>query len=254
MAGAPFVFPDVQTVDAAGVPIAGARLFFYATGTSTPQPAYADAALTTPLLQPLIADERGAFGPVYLNSALAYKIVEEDADGAQIWTIDPVGWGWVQGQIDASVAVETARAEAAEAANAAALASALTAQSAVNTALSDAITAETARAEAAEAALAAEDVNLQNQIDALGGGGGAGLTLGGQVTIDSSGTFSVTFTPAFPTEAFDFRLANVDAAAPANVPVFVSYIALSKTGVTGVSQDNFGVPYAGTLNWLATGF
>jgi len=250
MAGAPFVFPDVQTVDAAGVPIAGARLFFYATGTSTPQPAYADAALTTPLLQPLIADERGAFGPVYLNSALAYKIVEQDADGAQIWTIDPVGWDWIQGQIDASVAVETARAEAAEALLQTHIDTQATNLANAETDLSAAIAAEAARAEAAEAALAAEDVNLQNQIDAIAGGGsGAGGVRGG--TFDLANPFSVTFSPAFTNDCESVIGAYPGVGSP---PIFYAPASLSKTGTAGAWTDNFGVNVGGVINWIALGF
>jgi len=249
MAGSPFIFPDVQTVDAAGVPIAGARLFFYATGTSTPQPAYADAALTTPLLQPLIADERGAFGPVYLNSALAYKIVEEDADGAQIWTIDPVGWGWVQDQIDASVAVETARAEAIEAALNTEIGAETVRATAAEAALNTEIGAETVRAEAAEAALAAEDVNLQSQIDAIvGGGSGAGMRGG---TFDLSNPFSVTFSPAFTNDCESVIGAYPGVGSP---PIFLQLATLSKTGVSGTWVDNFGVNVGGVINYIAFGF
>jgi len=248
--GALLVYPQPQAVDAAGVPIAGAQLFSYATGTNTPQPTYADAALVTPNQNPQIADARGAFGLCFLDPTLTYRMKLEDADGATIWVADGIGWTWITDQITAAVAVETSRAEAAEAALSAAISSATTAQSAVNTALSDAIDAEIARAEAAEAALAAEDASLQSQIDAISGGGsGAGGTRGG--TFDLSNPFSVTFTPAFTNDCESVIGAYPGVGSP---PIFYAPASLDKNGSAGVWSDNFGVPVGGTINWIAFGF
>ncbi|ACI52187.1 Tail Collar domain protein [Gluconacetobacter diazotrophicus PA1 5] len=79
------------------MPRAGAQLFFYQTGTTTPQATYADAALSVPNTNPVIADENGQFGNIFLLGAPAYAVVLEDANGDQIWTMDPVGPGAASG-------------------------------------------------------------------------------------------------------------------------------------------------------------
>ncbi|MBB2156867.1 tail fiber protein [Gluconacetobacter diazotrophicus] len=86
-----FVWPNSFSVDAAGVPRAGARLFFYQTGTTTPQATYADAGLTVPNANPVIADENGQFGSIFLLGAPSYAVALEDGEGNPVWTMDPVG-------------------------------------------------------------------------------------------------------------------------------------------------------------------
>lgn len=246
-------WPQPQPVDAAGVPIVGAQLFSYATGTNTPLATYADGGLGTANLNPLIADEAGRFGLVFLDPSQNYRIVLKDADGAQIWLADPVGYDWVStlitSMISGAVAVETARAEAAEAALQAAIDAETARAEAAETALQAAIDAETARAEAAEAALAAEDVSLQNQINALGGGGGGGSTRGG--SFDLANPFTVTFDPAFAGDCESVQGAYPGVGSP---PIFYQPASLSKTGTAGTWVDNFGVPVGGVINWIALGY
>lgn len=70
---------------------AGAMLYFYATGTTTQQAAYADAGLTTPLSNPLIADAGGRYAPAYLDPSKTYRIYETNSGGAATGLdIDPV--------------------------------------------------------------------------------------------------------------------------------------------------------------------
>ncbi|MBM9403426.1 tail fiber protein [Gluconacetobacter azotocaptans] len=88
-----FIWPNSFSVDAAGVPRAGARLFFYQTGTTTPQATYADAGLTIPNPNPVVADEAGQFGAIFLVGFPAYAVVLDDAGGNQVWAMDPVGAG-----------------------------------------------------------------------------------------------------------------------------------------------------------------
>lgn len=249
--GALLVYPQPQAVDAAGVPIAGAQLFSFATGTNTPQATYADSALVTPNLNPQIADARGAFGVCFLDPTLTYRMKLEDADGATIWVADGIGYSWITSQITAAVAVETARAEASEAALSAAIASATTAQSAVNTALSDAITAETARAEAAEAALAAVDADLQAQINALPGATGGG-SRAGNFSDASSSAFTVTFDPPFTTACVYITPQPINPIS--DPPIFLQLATLTNTGATGTLVDNFNVPVFGPCNWFAEGY
>lgn len=89
--GTRFVVPNQFVVDATGVPIVGAQLFFYATGTSTFQATYADVGLTIMNTNPLIADSAGRFGNVFMLLAPAYRVRLEDAAGGIIWDMDPVG-------------------------------------------------------------------------------------------------------------------------------------------------------------------
>ncbi|WP_323992688.1 phage tail protein [Nguyenibacter sp. L1] len=86
-----FVWPNVFSVDATGLPRAGAQLSFYQTGTTTPQATYADPGLTIPNPNPVIADSSGQFGNIFLLGAPDYAVVLADANGNQVWTMDPVG-------------------------------------------------------------------------------------------------------------------------------------------------------------------
>ena len=74
-----------------GSPInAGAKLYFYQTGTTTPQNTYSDSALTTPNANPVVADSNGLFGPIYLLATPDYKAILKDSSGTTIWTTDPL--------------------------------------------------------------------------------------------------------------------------------------------------------------------
>ena len=74
--------------------LAGAQLFFYATGTSTKQNTYSDKALTIPNTNPVVLDSSGRAGAIFLQN-LAYKVVfapatDTDPPASPIWTQDPV--------------------------------------------------------------------------------------------------------------------------------------------------------------------
>jgi len=73
-----------------GVPINGAKLYFYLTGTTTPHDTWSDVGLTTPNTNPVVADSSGRFPNVFLDPTVAYKVVLTDSAGVQIWTADPV--------------------------------------------------------------------------------------------------------------------------------------------------------------------
>lgn len=91
MAGARFVLP-YQTVVYPAYGIPGAKLWFYESGTDTPQNTYSDAGLTVPNDNPVPADAGGRFPNIFLLSA-AYKVVLTDALDDEIWTADPVQGG-----------------------------------------------------------------------------------------------------------------------------------------------------------------
>lgn len=91
MTAAPrFVLPFQTVIDAAGVPLPEAQLEFWYSGTSLHATTYADADLTTPNTNPVIANLAGRFGNIFLNPAVAYKVRLSNADGVEQWTADPV--------------------------------------------------------------------------------------------------------------------------------------------------------------------
>jgi hypothetical protein len=71
-----FAPPFYRATDSSNAPIAGAFIGFYATQTTTLQPIYADAGLTTALQNPVQADGDGSFPAIWLDDSLpAYKYV-----------------------------------------------------------------------------------------------------------------------------------------------------------------------------------
>ncbi len=92
-----FYLPFRPAIDANGIVVPGAKLYFYATGTSTPQPIYADAELTTKLDNPLGANGAGAWPSIYIDNSLTYRVVLRDADGVVLSEADPYVPGSVGG-------------------------------------------------------------------------------------------------------------------------------------------------------------
>lgn len=92
-----------RAADANNSPLPGAKWLFYASGTSTPQNVYADAALTTSLGSEVEADAGGRFPPIYFNAMLQYRGVLKDANGTTLpdMDIDPINAG-VMSQLGSS--------------------------------------------------------------------------------------------------------------------------------------------------------
>lgn len=90
-AGQRFILPNAFVVSATGVPRAGAKLWFYETGTDTPQDTYSDSNLTVVNANPVVADANGQFGNIFLLGSPSYNVVLTDPSGVQIWAMDPVG-------------------------------------------------------------------------------------------------------------------------------------------------------------------
>jgi hypothetical protein len=85
-----FVFPYQTAIDDVGVPLPGALLYFYASGTSTPLDTYNNGNLTPPAnTNPVEADASGTFGNIFLQN-LEYKVVLKTSAGDEVWTADPV--------------------------------------------------------------------------------------------------------------------------------------------------------------------
>jgi hypothetical protein len=90
------LLPREQVFDANGQVMPGAKLYTYASGTSTLKTTYSDAGLTVANTNPLVADSAGRFGDIFPGVG-AYKLVLQDADGVTIWTADPVDGGDAEG-------------------------------------------------------------------------------------------------------------------------------------------------------------
>lgn len=83
-----------RSADTDNNPYAGAKWFFYATGTTTPQDAYTTSALSVAHANPVVADSAGKFAPIYLDTSLQYRGVLKDASEAvTIFDIDPINSG-----------------------------------------------------------------------------------------------------------------------------------------------------------------
>lgn len=97
--GERYYTPAPFEVDANGVPMPGAQLFFYQTGTSTKQNTYADVDLGTVNPNPVLADANGRFPDIFLIPSTPYKVqlwtapTPDDPTGTQVWSRDPLGPG-----------------------------------------------------------------------------------------------------------------------------------------------------------------
>ncbi len=97
MAAAEFFLPFRPALDANGIVVAGAKLYFYATETTTPQTIYADAGLTTPLTNPVEANAAGVWPSIYLDDSLTYRVYMVDAEDDELDDQDPYIPGSVGG-------------------------------------------------------------------------------------------------------------------------------------------------------------
>jgi hypothetical protein len=110
MAGLFLAQPVLRAIDANGVPMAGAQLQFYVTGTTTPTPAYSSATLGTALSNPVVADSGGLFAPIWLDPTVTYRVQLLTSAGALVQDIDPVSESVVeatQAQVNTGTATGT---------------------------------------------------------------------------------------------------------------------------------------------------
>lgn len=71
--------------------VAGAKVGFFLTGTSTPTDTYQDADRATPHTNPVIADSAGRLPAIYLDPSIQYRVTFTDAADVEIYpAIDPV--------------------------------------------------------------------------------------------------------------------------------------------------------------------
>jgi hypothetical protein len=87
MALARFILPFAD-VGGGIKPSSGAKLFFYATGTSTPATTFSDSTGDTANTNPVIADANGLFSSIFLSGS--FKVILKNKNDVQIWEADPV--------------------------------------------------------------------------------------------------------------------------------------------------------------------
>lgn len=90
MTHAIFRLPRSIALDTSANPYAGAKLYFYATTTSTPQDTYTTSALNVAHANPVVADSAGVFPIIYLDPTLTYKLTYTTSADVLIYTQDPV--------------------------------------------------------------------------------------------------------------------------------------------------------------------
>lgn len=73
-----------QQFDSTGTPLNGGSLYFYAAGTTTPQSAYQDTALTIPWPNPIVLDSAGRIPPFYLADGQIKIILRDSAGVTQV--------------------------------------------------------------------------------------------------------------------------------------------------------------------------
>jgi hypothetical protein len=73
-----------------GAVLPGGKAYFLETATSDPVTVYADAALTTTLAQPVLADANGVFPQVYFDGSVNVRCIIRDASDVEVSDIDPV--------------------------------------------------------------------------------------------------------------------------------------------------------------------
>lgn len=84
--------PFQVAVDGNGLAMSGAKLYFYQTGTNTPQDTWSSSSLTNPFLNsnPVVADSNGLWPPIYLGGALDYKAILKTSADVTVATRDPL--------------------------------------------------------------------------------------------------------------------------------------------------------------------
>jgi hypothetical protein len=110
MALSRFVLPYADV--GAGIrPSSGAKLFFYASGTSTFKSTFTDATGSTANTNPVIANANGVFPAIFLDGV--FNVALKDSNDVQIYTADPVYSGSFTSPVFSTVAAMVASSPAA---------------------------------------------------------------------------------------------------------------------------------------------
>lgn len=86
-----FTLPFVPALDANGVIVSGAQLFFYEPGTLTPKDVYTTAALTTAHANPVVASSAGLFPAIYIDPNQTYRVILKTSAGVTLGDVDNYG-------------------------------------------------------------------------------------------------------------------------------------------------------------------
>lgn len=86
-----FTLPQQVVFDDSGVPLLGAKLYFYEIASSTPKDTYIDSALSEPHSNPVQSDASGVFPPIWLSEAgTDYRVTLTNQFDVEIRTVDGV--------------------------------------------------------------------------------------------------------------------------------------------------------------------
>lgn len=83
-----FYLPNAAPVRG-GESYAGAKIYFYTTGTTDDAPVYTNNALSVAHPQPVVADAHGVFDPIYLDASVDYRCVLKTSAGTLLEDVDP---------------------------------------------------------------------------------------------------------------------------------------------------------------------
>ncbi|MEG8041305.1 hypothetical protein QP164_00155 [Sphingomonas sp. LR59] len=85
-----FYLPFRPVFNSRGLPVGGAKAFFYKSGTTELAAVYADSDLATPLTNPVVTDGLGQLRNIYLRDDAVYRVRIVDRNGLALGTdIDP---------------------------------------------------------------------------------------------------------------------------------------------------------------------
>jgi len=90
--GALLNFPRFRAFTAAGVPLAGGKVYTYIAGTSTPLATYSDGDLTTLNTNPVDLDANGE-ADIFGGTGEDYKVVLKNSVDVTQWTLDNISLG-----------------------------------------------------------------------------------------------------------------------------------------------------------------
>lgn len=85
-----FQLPKQLNISSSFTLSAGAKAYFYATTTTTPQNTYTTSALNVAHPNPVVADAAGVLPAIYLDPSLQYKLTLNTSADVLIYTVDPV--------------------------------------------------------------------------------------------------------------------------------------------------------------------
>lgn len=101
-------FSRQQVFDASGRPYISPRAFFFEPSSTDALTVYADALLSAPLPQPVVADGFGRFPRVYMRPGV-YREEMHAPDGSLLWNDDAVGEPVSESTIDPSTPIDANR-------------------------------------------------------------------------------------------------------------------------------------------------